>query len=131
MGNERSKEQWWEVLEGEAFEVVEKARVSLPEEVRCWAEELPVAMEEVPGEDLLEEGFPPDLLGLFTGENMAERGQTLYPAPAQIILFLRNLWDYAEGNHEAYREEVRITYLHELGHFFGWDEDDLEERGLD
>jgi len=31
----------------------------------------------------------------------------------------------------VYREEVRVTYLHELGHYLGWDEDDLTARGLD
>ena len=31
----------------------------------------------------------------------------------------------------AYREEVRITYLHELGHYLGWDEDEVAERGLE
>jgi predicted Zn-dependent protease with MMP-like domain len=29
-----------------------------------------------------------------------------------------------------FTDEVRVTYLHELGHHLGWDEDDLEGRGL-
>jgi len=53
------------------------------------------------------------------------------PLPAQIILFLENLWDFAEEDEEFFREEVRTTYLHELGHYLGLNEIDLEERGLD
>jgi len=44
---------------------------------------------------------------------------------------MANLWDFAEGDAEAFREEVRLTYLHELGHFLGWDEDQVAARGLD
>ena len=51
--------------------------------------------------------------------------------PAEIILFLENLWDFAEGDAAVFRDEARITYLHELGHFFGWDEEDLAARELD
>ena len=51
--------------------------------------------------------------------------------PPQILLFLANIWDYAGGAEPAFREEVRVTYLHELGHYLGWDESDLEVRGLD
>jgi predicted Zn-dependent protease with MMP-like domain len=54
-----------------------------------------------------------------------------HPQPTQIILFLENLWQFAEHNEAVYLDEVRITYLHELGHYFGFDEDDLEERGLE
>jgi len=34
--------------------------------------------------------------------------------PAQILLFLENIWDYAEDDETTYRDEVRVTYLHEL-----------------
>ena len=36
-----------------------------------------------------------------------------------------------EGDVEIFRDECRLTYLHELGHYLGWDEDDLTARGLD
>jgi predicted Zn-dependent protease with MMP-like domain len=53
------------------------------------------------------------------------------PTPPQILLYLDNLWDYAGADPETFAEEVRVTYLHELGHFLGWDEEDLAARGLD
>ena len=51
--------------------------------------------------------------------------------PAQIILFLGNLWEFAGQEEAAFRQEVRTTLLHELGHYLGLDEDDLMERGLE
>jgi len=51
--------------------------------------------------------------------------------PPQILLYLENLWEFAEGSEDVFREEVERTYLHELGHYLGWDEDDVAARGLD
>ena len=120
----------WERLCQWAEEEVGKAGKSLPDALQERLNEVAVAFEEVPDEDLLRDGFPLDLLGLFSGENLADRGHTIEPAPPQIHLYLKNLWEYAEADEEAFREEVRVTYLHELGHYLGWDEGDLEERGL-
>jgi predicted Zn-dependent protease with MMP-like domain len=51
--------------------------------------------------------------------------------PSQIILFLENIWSLADGREQLYRDEVRITFLHELGHYLGLDENGLIERGLE
>ena len=49
----------------------------------------------------------------------------------RIRLWLGNILDYAGGDPAIFREEIRTTLLHEIGHVLGWDEDDLEARGLD
>ena len=108
---------------------VEATLAALPEPLRRQAAPLPVTYEARPDQALLEEGGDADLLGLFVGAALAEPGDS--PLPPQIILFLENLWDFAEEDEEFYREEVRTTYLHELGHYLGLDEIDLEERGLE
>ena len=102
---------------------------SLPEPLRRQAAPLPVTYEPHPNAQILADDYDPDLLGLFVGSPLAEAGDD--PLPPQIILFLENLWEFAEQDEEIYREEVRTTYLHELGHYLGLDEIDLEERGLD
>lgn len=51
--------------------------------------------------------------------------------PPRILLYTANLWDFSGERLEAYREEVRLTFLHELGHFLGWDEDQVADRGLE
>ncbi len=103
----------------------EVARVlaKLPEDTRLAAEECAVCY------DAGSEDF--ETLGLFEGLDR------LQPPPSEpadlpcITLYLRNLWDYSGGDSRTYRKEVRITYLHELGHYFGWGEGEMEALGLD
>ena len=114
-----------------AAPVVETTQKKLPAALRPFAAAIPVHYEALPGQDLLDEGFEDDILGLFTGSPHGSELREDQPMPAQIILFLENLWDFAEGEQNIFRDEVRITCLHELGHYFGWDEDDLAARELD
>jgi len=103
---------------------------SLPSALRDKVAQLPVSFERQPDEALQADGIEPDTLGLFVGEPYSEIGTTTAPIPAQIILFLENILDAADGDEAVYREEVRATLLHELGHYLGLDETDLDERGL-
>ena len=114
-----------------AAETVGATQRSLPDELRPLAVAVPVHYEGLPEDDILAEGFPDDILGLFSGDPHGSEFASDQPAPPRIILYLENLWDYAEGDLGIFREEVRLTYLHELGHYFGWDEDELTARGLD
>jgi len=107
------------------------AQRQLPPEIRPLARAVPVHYERTPAADLIAEGFEPDILGLFTGNPHGTELSHDDPAPPQILLYLESLWDYAEEDVEAFRDEVRLTYLHELGHYLGWGEDELTARGLD
>lgn len=114
-----------------AAEVVAAEITRLPADVRKAAESVPVHVQPVPGPDLVREGIEPDLLGLFMGspEGTELSGENL--EPPRILLYTANLWDFSGERLEAYREEVRLTFLHELGHFLGWDEDQVADRGLE
>ena len=114
-----------------AADAVGAAQRQLPPEIRPLARDVPVHYERRPHADVLAEGFEPDILGLFTGNPHGTELQHDNPSPPQILLYLESLWDFAEGDEEIFREEVRLTYLHELGHYLGWDEDELTARGLD
>jgi predicted Zn-dependent protease with MMP-like domain len=114
-------------LERVASDVIAATLAELPPEILEASRSVPVRFEPVPGHDLLAEGFEADILGLFSGSPHGS-GES---DPPQIYLYTANLWDFAEGDEAAFREEVRLTYLHELGHFLGWDEDQLAARGLD
>jgi predicted Zn-dependent protease with MMP-like domain len=103
----------------------------LPTRLRREAEPLPVTYERAPNAAILADGFEPDLLGLFVGPAFEDEEAGGLDVPPQILLFLENLWDFAGGDEQIYREEVRTTYLHELGHYLGLDEADLEDRGLE
>ena len=119
----------WKKLRTLALSEVEATVTALPKPLRERAEKLPVTFERVPNSGLQADGIEADTLGLFTGPEFAEEGNV--PLPPQIILFLENLWDFAEGDEAIFREEVHTTYLHELGHYLGLDEDELTERGLE
>ena len=119
----------WKRLEELAITEVEAPLAALPTALREQAQQLPITLECVPNVDLQNDGIAIDTLGLFTGAEFAEiRGEVL---PSQIILFLENIWKFAEGDERVFCEEVYTTFLHELGHFFGLEEDDLLERGLE
>ena len=111
--------------------VVAAAQQRLPAAVRSAAEVVPVCYEPSPNVALLAEGWEPDILGLFMGHEHLGELNTSDPLPPQILLFLENIRDYAEGDAETYRDEVRLTYLHELGHYLGWDEEEIARRGLE
>lgn len=108
-----------------ADEVAMIAKV-LPEGVKEQTEKCPVSYEAKPTpDDELEE----DILGLFEGASLIdEPGPDAMPL---IRIFVENLWEYTEHDEQDFRDEVGTTYLHELGHYLGWDEDEVAERGLE
>jgi len=119
----------WNRLKTLALAEVEATLAELPAPLRERARQLPVTFERVPNAGLQADGIAPDTLGLFNGPEFAEEGAV--PMPPQIVLFLENLWDFAESDEAIFREEVHTTYLHELGHYLGLDEDELTDRGLE
>ena len=114
-----------------AVATVEATQRKLPPAIRPLALAVPVHYEATPHPSVLAEGFESDILGLFTGSPHGSELSHDQPAPPEILLYLDNLWELAEGDDAIFREEVRLTYLHELGHYLGWDEDELAARGLD
>lgn len=113
-----------------ARRVIEQTVARLPERLRAPAEDLPVTFEAWPSEAITEETGYDDLLGLFVGTPYG-CADDLDPMPPQILLFLESIWDFTNGREDLFRREVRVTYLHELGHFLGLDEDALTDRGLE
>ena len=119
----------WEKLCELAAAEVEKVLAELPRSLREQVEKLPVTFEHQPNEDLQVDGIEADTLGLFVGPDFVSENDV--PMPPQIILSLENIWDVAETDEKLFRDEVRTTFLHELGHYLGLEEDDLTERGLE
>lgn len=121
----------WQRLQQAALQEVDAVVKALPPPLRIKARSVPVLFEPRPGAAYISDGIEPDTLGLFVGDTYTEQAAGYEDVPPQILLFLENIWDYAQHNTPDYREEVRVTYLHELGHFLGLDEDDLVLRQLD
>lgn len=122
-----SDEAWYALADEEACSVLAK----LPDDIRAQISELSVTLDPFPSPDEeLEEGDDEALLGLFVGPSFAEALETADPQPCAIRLFVENLRDEAEDDPARFRQEVRTTLLHEIGHYLGLDEDGLAERGL-
>jgi predicted Zn-dependent protease with MMP-like domain/predicted Zn-dependent protease len=117
--------------EDEIAAVAEAALEELPARARALLQGVPIVIAERPAEVDVEAGFDPRALGLFSGtaypDNSSLGGQ---PGLTQIVLFRRSL-ERVAGDEDELREEIRTTLLHETGHFFGMDDADLEEVGLD
>ncbi|MES2996338.1 MAG: metallopeptidase family protein [Verrucomicrobiota bacterium] len=118
-----------ETLARWAQEEVTAILKALPDDISSAAAAVPVSYETAPGAEPLDASLEGDELGLFEGHTTAEE-----PDPAdlpRIRLFLGNIWDWVEEDEQDFRDEVGTTYLHELGHYLGWDEEDLAGRGLE
>jgi len=72
----------------------------------------------------------PDLLGLYHGVPLPERGDMAGTLPDKISIYRIPLEESFPDPNEL-REEIRITVLHELGHYFGLDEDRIAELGYE
>lgn len=122
----------WPELTRIADEEVRRLLDRLPPALREPAAALPVGFAPRPSRQAVsEDGVAPDTLGLFLGEAFPDAFHAGCDLPAQIILYLENIHDEAGGDEALYREELRKTLLHELGHYLGLDEDDLEQRHLE
>lgn len=111
----------WESLQARAQMVVDCTLAELPPEILAEARQVPCLFQPESEEDLT-------ILGIYAGQ--FEPGE-LSVGRGPIILYLVTIADYCEDGGADFDEEVRLTYLHELGHHFGWDEDELEARGLE
>jgi len=106
----------------------------LPPRFRSRLDNLEVVVEEAPTlEDLRLAGIEPGgtLLGLYRGVPRNERsvwqGGML---PDQIVIYRRPIQSLAR-EHGALVREIRVTLMHEIGHYFGMDEDDLRDAGYE
>ncbi len=118
----------------------------MPPRIHELLDEAPVILEDRPSAAVLKDlGIDPeedDLCGLHTGLPLTHRSVNDNGVlPDLIHLYRRGIIDHAGGweegedeegpygGEERIREEIRITLLHEIGHHFGLDEDDLEQLG--
>lgn len=119
-------------MDRQRFErLVEEALDQLPEFFQSRLENLAVIVEDEPSPEVVEEFADDGILGLYQGIPLPDRSVwDDNPYPDVISIYQRNIESIASTNEEVI-EEVRITVMHEIGHYFGMDEDDLAELGLE
>ena len=112
--------------------MLEQAIDELPKKFARWLDEVPIIVEDEPPDDLLDElgiDADGDLLGSYHGVAITRRSVEDSPhLPDQIFLFRRPLMAMCDTPEEL-AKEIRKTLLHELGHYAGFDEDELEDMG--
>ena len=126
--------------------IFEQVLAELPDALHELIERTPVILEDDPDPALLRElgmDAEDDLLcGLHTGTPITERSVDADHYPEYIHLFRRGIIELAGGwepwidddgtemgGEESVREQIYITLLHEIGHHYGLDEDQLEDYG--
>lgn len=119
--------------------ILRRVLASLPARLHELLEEAPLIVEDYPDPKLLEElGMDPEtesLCGLHTGTPLTERSvESGFEEPETIHLFRQGIIDEAggwEAGEDAVEHEIRVTLLHEIGHHFGLEEEDLEALGYE
>ncbi len=112
--------------------IVEQAIARIPPELARYLENVLIAVQPSPSPELLAEiGYAPDemLFGLFTGVPLNERSLLDPPLyPATIYIFQDSL-ESLELSRAELIEEIEITVVHEIAHFFGFTEEELTALG--
>ncbi|MGH2682687.1 MAG: metallopeptidase family protein [Actinomycetota bacterium] len=107
-------------------DLVSEAVASLPPWVHQRLENVEIIVEEEPPED------EPDLLGLYEGVPLTERGLDYFGVlPDRVILFRSTIEAEAGETPEELKRVIRDTVVHEVAHFFGISDDRLHELGRD
>jgi predicted Zn-dependent protease with MMP-like domain len=115
-------------------DLVSRALDELPAEFRDRLENIQVDVEEWPTRDeLLDLGLDPadrhGLLGLYHGVPLTDRSTHYVAFPDRITVYMRPVLSVAGSDEEAIARQVRRTVVHEIAHYYGIDDDRLEELG--
>jgi len=106
---------------------VKEAMDSLPEEMKKELENIAFLVEDEPPEDWEDEmGHGGDLLGLYQGISKKERGFWYGNVLPDTIVIYQKPLERMSATREELRENVRQTVIHEVGHYFGLNEEQLQ-----
>jgi predicted Zn-dependent protease with MMP-like domain len=99
--------------------LVTRALISLPQEFQSRLRNVAVIIEDEPPD------YMPDTMGLYEGTPLIHRWSDDIALPDQITIFKGSI-ERACRTEKEIEHEVRVTVLHEVGHYFGLDEAQLE-----
>jgi predicted Zn-dependent protease with MMP-like domain len=100
---------------------------ALPDPFRSRMSHVPLMLEKRPSLAMVRTGVDPRALGLFEGASIIDDE---IETPARVIVFTHNLLAECDDR-QSLAEQVEITILHEIGHYFGLEEEDMHRLGLE
>ena len=109
--------------------VAQAALQGIPDELRQHVSDIVIRIDEFPDDSVISDmklGSPYDLLGLYQGISLDQKSVS-DPEPDMDMIFLyrQPILDYAEQTGEAVAHVVRHVLIHEIGHHFGFSDDDM------
>ena len=111
-------------------EIAHRAYATIPMELRSRVRDVVIRIEEFPDEETEDEmglESPYDLLGLYRGVSLDRQSMTDTRAEIDMIFLYRaSILDYWCESGEDLTHIVRHVLIHEIGHHFGFSDDDME-----
>ena len=102
-----------------------------PRSIREYIRDVPVLVEPYPSRDLVvSENVSPQLLGIFIGTPRTEAAITAPSEGLDRVMVFKNNLEKVCGDPDELIDQIGITVRHEIGHYLGLDEDDMERLGL-
>lgn len=118
-------------MEREKFEkFVEEALSKIPKKFKKLLENLAVIIEETPSREIYRQTGSPafsSILGLYHGVPFKHRGPFYGNLPPDVIVIYQKPIEDICRSEEEIREKVKEVVLHEIGHYFGLDDEELKE----
>jgi predicted Zn-dependent protease with MMP-like domain len=103
--------------------LIDRALAGVPAELADLLENVVIMVEDWPPPD------QPGLLGYYDGVPLTERDSNYAGVlPDRIVIFRQPTLDICETEEEVV-DEVRITVVHEIAHYFGIDDEQLHRMG--
>jgi predicted Zn-dependent protease with MMP-like domain len=111
-------------------EMARAAFATIPDELRRHARDVVIRVDDFPDRETEEEmglETPFDLLGLYRGVPLGEKGASYTAHDVDMVfLYRRPLLDYWCETEEDLTGLIRHVMIHEIGHHFGFSDDDME-----
>jgi predicted Zn-dependent protease with MMP-like domain len=112
-------------------EAIREAMASIPAHVLNYLENVVIDVEGRPTPETARElgvEDPREVFGAYFGTPLTSRSVEDAPPADRIVIYKQNVEEACASRSEIV-EEIAVTVLHEIGHHFGLDEDDLDDLG--
>jgi predicted Zn-dependent protease with MMP-like domain len=112
--------------------IVKRAIRRIPGELRKHLDNVVISVRKRPSPEMLEEiEVPPgdELLGFFSGIPLVDQSVTSPPLYSDTIFIFQQPLEAMCRTAEELEQEIELTVVHEIAHYFGISEERLEELG--